>query len=105
MNLPEIDRNRLIDAEWQQAEGETAGEKYLVEISIYANNRNGLLADVSRALTEKEIDILALNTRVSKQGTATIMVSFEVGSREELQRIVDKLRAIESIIDIERTTG
>ncbi len=103
MNLPEIDRNRLIDAEWQQAE-ETSG-KYQVEISIFANNRNGLLADISRALTEKDIDILALNTRVSKQGTATIMVSFEIGGREELQRIVDKISTIDSVIDIERTTG
>ena len=103
LNLPEIDRNRLIDAEWQQEEA--TGGKYLAEISIYANNRNGLLADISRALTEKEIDILALNTRVSKQGTATIRVSFEIGSREELQRITDKIRTIESVIDIERTTG
>ena len=103
LNLPELDRNRLIDAEWQQTEA--ADGKYLVEISIYANNRNGLLADISRALTEKEIDILALNTRVSKQGTATIMVSFEIRSREELQRIIDKVRTIESVIDIERTTG
>lgn len=103
MNLSEIDRNRLIDAEWQQAE-ETEG-KYLVEISIFANNRNGLLADVSKALTEKNIDILSLSTRVSKQGTATIMVSFEISSREELQRIIDKIRTIESVIDIERTTG
>ncbi len=103
MNLAEIDRNRLIDAEWQQTE-ETSG-KYQVEISIYANNRNGLLADISKALTEKDIDILALNTRVNKQGTATIMVSFEIGGREELQRIVDKLNTIESVIDIERTTG
>ena len=85
LNLPEIDRNRLIDAEWQQPEGAAAGEKYLVEISIFANNRNGLLADVSRALTEKEIDIQALNTRVSKQGTATIMVSFEVGTFPTLE--------------------
>lgn len=45
LNLPEIDRNRLIDAEWQQEEVAESGGKYLVEISIYANNRNGLLAD------------------------------------------------------------
>lgn len=105
MNLPEIDRNRLIDAEWQQEEVAENGGKYLVEINIYANNRNGLLADVSRALTEKNIDILALNTRVSKQGTATIMINFEISGREELQRIMDKLRTIESILEIERTTG
>ena len=103
MNLPELDRNRLIDAEWQQTE-ETSG-KYFAEISIFANNRNGLIADISKALTEKEIDILSLNTRVSKQGTATIMVSFEIGGREELQRIIDKIGTIESIIDIERTTS
>lgn len=105
LNLPEIDRNRLIDAEWQQEEAAESGGKYLVEISIYANNRNGLLADVSRALTEKNIDILALNTRVSKQGTATLMINFEISGREELQRIVDKLRSIESILEIERTSG
>lgn len=103
LNLPEIDRHRLIDAEWQHTD-ETNG-KYYAEISIYANNRNGLLADISRALTEKDIDIMALNTRTSKQGTATMSVSFEIRSREELQRIIDKIRTIESVIDIERTTG
>ena len=103
MNLPEIDRNRLIDADWQQTEA--AEGKYQVEISIYSNNRSGLLAEISKAFAEKDIDILSLNTRVSKQGTATIMVSFEIRSREELQRIIDKLRTIESVIDIERTMG
>jgi GTP pyrophosphokinase len=103
LNLPEIDRHRLIDAEWQHAE--QSDSKYFAEISIYANNRNGLLADVSKALTEKDINILALNTRTSKQGLATMSVSFEISSREELQRIIDKMRTIEGVIDIERATG
>ncbi|MCM1388635.1 MAG: bifunctional (p)ppGpp synthetase/guanosine-3',5'-bis(diphosphate) 3'-pyrophosphohydrolase [Bacillus sp. (in: Bacteria)] len=105
LNLPEIDRVRLIDAEWQRAVDEDGDEKYFAEISIYAHNRNGLLADVSRALTEKDIDILALNTRINKQGTATMEVSFEIRSREELNRIIDKIRTIDSVIDIERTTS
>ena len=105
MNLPEIDRVRLIDAEWQ-SNGESDGdEKYTAEITIFANNRNGLLADISKALTEKDIDILSLNTRVSKKGTATMSVSFEIKSRNELDRIIDKIRTIESVLDIERTTS
>ncbi|MBD5495719.1 MAG: bifunctional (p)ppGpp synthetase/guanosine-3',5'-bis(diphosphate) 3'-pyrophosphohydrolase [Lachnospiraceae bacterium] len=105
MNLPEIDRVRLIDAEWQ-SNGESEGdEKYTAEITIFANNRNGLLADISKALTEKDIDILSLNTRVSKKGTATMSVSFEIKSRNELDRIIDKIRTIESVLDIERTTS
>ena len=104
INLPEMDRARLIDAEWQEADN-GSGEKYLAEIKIFANNRNGLLADISRALTEKNIDILSMNTRTSKQGIATMTVSFEISGREELNRIIEKIRAIESVIDIERTTG
>ena len=103
INLPEIERDRIIDAEWQQTE--KTNEKYFSEIVIYANNRNGLLADVSKALTEKNLDILSMNTRTSKQGIATMAVTFEISSREELNHIIDKLRNIESVIDIERTRG
>lgn len=104
MNLPEIERARLIDAEWQLPEDSEDG-RYVAEIKIYAHNRNGLLADISRAMTEKDIDILTMNTRTSKQGLATLQTTFEVGNREELNRIIDKIRSIESVMDIERTTG
>lgn len=94
-----------MDAEWEASPNEAGSEKYLAEIKIYANNRNGLLADISRALTEKSIDILSMNTRVNKQGVATLATSFEITSRDELNRIIDKINSIESVIDIERTTG
>ena len=104
INLPEIDRSRLIDAEWQDESIDGKG-RYFAEITIYANNRNGLLADVSRALTEKNIDIQSMNTRTSKQGVATMNVAFEISSKEELNRVIDKLHNIESVLSIERTTG
>ena len=103
MNLPEIERARIIDAEWQAPED--TSEKYVAEIDIYANNRNGLLADIAKALTERNIDILSLNTRVSRQGLATLQTAFEVESKEELNRVIDKIRGIESVVDIERATG
>ncbi|MBU5429625.1 bifunctional (p)ppGpp synthetase/guanosine-3',5'-bis(diphosphate) 3'-pyrophosphohydrolase [Kineothrix sp. MSJ-39] len=104
INLPEIERSRLIDAEWQEESIDGKG-RYFAEITIYANNRNGLLADVSRALTEKNIDIQSMNTRTSKQGVATMNVAFEISSKEELNRVIDKLHNIESVLSIERTTG
>ena len=103
INLPEIERARLIDAEWQNQE--EAGGKYFAEINIYATNRNGLLVDISRVLTEKDIDILSMHTRVNKQGVATMQTSFEISSREELNHIIEKLRMVDSVLDIERTTG
>lgn len=104
INLSEMERGRLIDAEWQE-ETSDGEEKYLAEIVIYAHNRYGLLADISKALTERNIDIISMNTRTSKQNIATMATTFEVSSREELNKIIDKIRAIDSIIDIERNPG
>jgi len=104
LSLPELERVRLIDAEWQVPEDHIS-EKYLAEIKIFANDRNGLLADVSRALTEKNINIMSMNTKTNRQGLATMQTSFEITSKEELERVIDKVRGIEGVIDIQRTTG
>ena len=105
LHLAESERERLIDAEWQSGLKAPAGEKYTTEIKIYGNNRTGLLVDISRTLTERNIDVTAMNVRTSKQGTATITISFDISSVEELNRIIDKLRQIESILDIERSAS
>ncbi len=105
LNLPEEDRARLIGAEWNINADKKNGELYTAELKIYANNRNGVLLDVSRVFTETKIDVTSMTVRTSKQGTATISVGFEINGVEQLSYITSKLRAIESVIDIERTTG
>ena len=105
INMPDFERARLIEAEWQAPDNPAASEKYVADIAIYAQNRNGLLADVSKCLTEKNISIMALSTRMSKQGIATLQTTIEISGREELQRIIDRLSKIESVMDVERTSG
>ena len=105
LNLSAMDRERLIDAEWQQSDKGSEEEKYVADINIYAANRHGLLADISKALTEKNINILSMNTRINKQGVVTLSTAFEISGREELNHIMEKIRNVESVIDIERTTG
>ena len=104
MNMSAEDRNRLIDAEWQVPAHESS-ERYMADINVFAYNRTGLIVDISKIFTERKIDILALNTRTSKQGMATINISFEVRSKEELNSLIEKIRQIESVKDIERTAG
>ncbi|MBT9775281.1 RelA/SpoT family protein [Clostridium sp. MCC353] len=105
INLPEDERARLIDAEWQQAEGADNKERYSTEIQIYANNRIGMFVDISKVFTERQIDITSMNVRTSKQGKATIIMTFDIHGIEELNRLTDKLRQIEGVLDIERTAG
>ena len=105
INLPESERVRIIDAEWLAPAGEENKERYSTEIQIFANNRIGMFVDISKVFTEKQIDITSLNVRTSKQGKATIVMTFDIHGIEELNRLTDKLRQIEGVLDIERTAG
>ena len=105
INLSDMERERLIDAEWQHDEESGNSGLYLAEIKVFCNNRTGLLVDITRAFTEREIDINAIHSKTSKQVIATIDSSFNTKGKAELTSVIDKLRQIDSIIDIERTTG
>ena len=103
MNMSEMDRSRLIEAEWQQ--DNRVSEQYMAEINVYANNRTGLLVDISKIFTERKIDVRSINSRTNKQEKATISMNFNVSSKEELNSLIEKIRQIDSVIDVERTTG
>ncbi len=105
MNLPEDERVRLIPAEWQTTEEEEGEERYETEIKIYANNRVGMFVDISKIFTERGIDIKSINVRTNKHGLATIQMAFDIKGTEELRVLSEKLRQIDGVIDIERTTG
>ena len=106
IHLTESERARLIDAEWESEVAEETGGQYLAEIKMYAEDRQGLLMEITKIFTEAKIDVKSMNIRTSKkQGTATIETGFIVHGREELGRVIEKLRQLESVIDIERTVG
>jgi GTP pyrophosphokinase len=101
VSMPETERRRIIEAEWQKPDNNVS-EKYMAEIKIYANNRTGILSDLSKITTERRIDVASMNVRTNKQGLATISMAFEISSVEELNKLIDNMRKVESIIDIER---
>ena len=105
INMTDLDRVRLIDAEWQVPEDEKNSGTYAAEINVYASNRTGLLVDVSRIFTERKIDIDQMNVRTNKQGMATMELSFAVHSVNELGELIAQIRAVPDVVDIERKTG
>ena len=105
IHLSEAERVRLIPAEWEKPEEGTDTGSYLAEIKMYANDRQGLLMDISRIFTEAKIDVKSMNVRTSKKGTATIEAGFIVRGREELGKVIGKLRQIVGVLDIERAVG
>lgn len=105
LHLPDGERARLIPAEWGKPEGGSEAASYLAEIKIYSQDRQGLLMDITKVFTEMTIDVKSMNVRTSKQGKATIEAGFIVNGRDELGHVIEKIRQLPGILDIERAVG
>lgn len=105
LHLSTPERDRLIDAEWEETAETDNGGQYLAELKMYAHDRQGLLMEISKIFTETKMDMKSLNVRTSKKGTATFEMGFIVHGRDELNKVIEKLRQIEGVLDIERTVG
>ena len=106
MSIPEIEKNRMIECEWEaDVLDNKTDETFDVTLRVFANNRTGLLVDLSKVFTEQDIDIQYINTRISKAGVATIELKFAIRGRDQLQLMIQKIRMIENVIDIQRATG
>lgn len=105
INLPEIDRARLIEAEWQEGAETSRDGVYMADITVFCNNRTGLLVDITKVFTERNIDIASINSKTSKQEIATIAIQFGIKSTQELKGLIEKIAQIPSVIDVVRTTG
>lgn len=106
LHLSEDEKYRLTkDIWWQFDEDDKNNEIFSAEIKIIAHNKIGLLLDVSRLLTERNIDIQTTATKVSKKGICTIILGFATHGKEELGRLIEVLRQVDGVIEIERTRG
>jgi GTP pyrophosphokinase len=65
----------------------------------------GVLIQIAQIFSERGINVTAMSSRSSKNGRATINVSFDINGRTALNKIIDKLRTLDCVYDIARTTG
>ena len=106
MNLSDEERGRLINVEWdvQYTHGEVSAS-YLAEICITANDRTGLILEISRCLADEDISIKGFNIRTTKDMIAIFNISMEIKTKDQLERVIARLRGIRDVVSIDRVTG
>ena len=104
IGIAESEKVRLIDAEWS-ADAVESGEKFYAEIKVFANDRKGILLDLTKLCTEANIAIRNVNSRTGKQGVLTIEIGFEVESKQELTTLINKISQISGVIEVKRSVS
>ena len=99
-NIKELiqEEDRLIDVAWASQEKAS----YFVDIEIFANDRNGLLADIVKEINNTKINLQAVSSRITKEKIAVTEVKIEVENIEELNKVLKALRKIDSVYEVKR---
>jgi len=99
-NLPsmETEPQRFVDVRWNPA----ANSSFLVNIQVEGLDRAGLLSDVTRALSEQHVNILAATVSTSRDRIAYSKFTFEMGAPQHLGAVLAAVRNVEGVYDTYR---
>ena len=94
----DAEMNRFIQVGW----AETAKVNYQALISVTANDRAGLLVDMTVAIKDLHLPLRGLNARTAKQDLVIIDIILEIKGVDELSEAIKKLQKIDGVISVVR---
>ena len=70
-----------------------------------ANDRVGLILEISRQLADDDISVKGFNVRTTKELLAIFNITIEIKTKEQLERVVKRLKGLKDIVEVERVSG
>lgn len=100
VNLPESEKARFIEVEWSGGEKDIS---YNTDISIIAEDRKGMFADISRTCEDMDVHIAGVNARSDKDNVVHMTMTLALSDTGEIQKVLRNLKNIHGVIDVYRS--
>ena len=100
-NFAEMQRHapeRVIQTTWGKPGSDTV---YPVDIFVLANDRQGLLRDISDVLLREKINVIGVSTQSAK-GQARMAFTAEIAATEQLQKALSVIREVPGVLEARR---
>ena len=94
-----LNPERQVEVKWTKDGDES---KYPVRLSIRTQDRTGILADITTALSTIEANIVDARARLLEGGDGLIELTLEVRDTEHLEKILNYVKKIVGVRDVER---
>jgi GTP pyrophosphokinase len=88
---------RVVEVAW----GHQADAVYPVELLVIAQDRQGLLRDISEVFVREKLNVIGVSTQ-SQRGEARMEFTAEVGSAGEIARVAAQIREVAGVIAVRR---
>ena len=92
------DPSRLVEVKWQKTESAS----YNASLEIRALDKSNVIGDVATRVSDSKLNITYLNAKTVKSGDAIINITVEITDTSELERLIEKLKRLENVIDVYR---
>jgi guanosine-3',5'-bis(diphosphate) 3'-pyrophosphohydrolase len=89
---------RLIDVEWAP----TAKSSFLVAIQVEALDRNRLLSDITRTLSDQHVNILSAALSTTKDRICKAKFTFDTADPTHLDHVLQAVRGVPAVFDVYR---
>src|SRR5918997_1516148 len=93
--------DRLLDVSWKP----TSASTFLVSIQVEALDRNRLLADITKVLSEEKVNILSATVSTTRDRVAVSRFSFEMADPQHLKHLLGAVRRVDGVYDAYRVTS
>lgn len=97
-SLVEYDGNKVVEVSW----GTQKGASYIAEICVKADDRRGILSDITMVITESNLYLNSFNANSNKGNEALINIKIKIDSVEQLKVLMKKLRRLQGVTDVYR---
>ncbi len=93
----EVERERLVEVTWGKVD-----QVYPVTIQVDAWDRVGLLRDISAIIAAEEVNVSESGTAHTGDGMTTLHFTLEVGSSDQLSRVIARVDSLWDVIHVIR---
>jgi GTP pyrophosphokinase len=96
LQLLQNNPDRVIEVAWHGKLNDPSAELYLVDIQVLADDRQGLLRDISEVFAREKMNVVGVKTQTIKN-TAWMTFTVEVNNASGLNKMLSALNAVNGV--------
>ncbi len=94
------DPERFVEVEWAVGKGKL----FTVELLVEALDRMHLLSDITKSISDAEVNILSARVDTIEDRTALSRFAFRAASAQHVEEVIRKIRGIPDVYDVYRVS-
>lgn len=97
-HLAAVEPERVVEAKWSGV----GTADFLADIRIEANDRYGLLSELTSVVANSNTTVMAVNARTNRSHIAIISLTVQISDVDQLDKLMNSFRRVHGVFEVYR---